>query len=95
MRPLQQCCQHRIDHRLPDGLVIKVGTKRGVIACRHLERDEPGATLKDVVEGPPIGERAVLPVALNRATDEPRANLLQLLPGKAELSPGNAGWDRD
>ncbi len=90
-RALQQCCHYRVDHSQPDCLVADQGrNKAGVAACRQLERNEPAAALDDVVECRSIGERAVLPVALSRAIDEPRVDLLQPFPGKAET--GHRLW---
>jgi hypothetical protein len=69
----------RRPHRTSDGYIC-------ILPYTHLERDEPASAPDDVVEGRPIREWAILPVALSRAIDKPRVDLLQPLPGKAEPS---------
>ena len=69
---------------------IKVGTKRASPPVANSSETSPQPPWMMSVECRSIGERAVLPVALSRAIDEPRVDLLQPFPGKAET--GHRLW---
>jgi len=82
---LQKRRHDRIDHRQPNGLVADQGRHEArLAACRRFERDQSAAALNDVVKRRPVGERAVLPVTLRRAVNEPRVDLAQPLPAETE-----------
>jgi len=82
---LQKRRHDRIDHRQPNGLVADQGRHEARLAAGgRFERDQSAAALNDVVKGRPVGERAILPVTMRRAVDQPRVDLAQPLPGEAE-----------
>ena len=82
---LQQRRHHRVDHGQPDRLVADQGRDKPRLAAGRLfQRDKAARALNDVVKSRPVGERAVLAVAMRRAIDQPRVDLAQPFVGKAE-----------
>ena len=84
---LEQCRHYSVDHSQSDRLVTNQGRdKTRFAARRHLKRNKPASSLDDVIKGRPVGERAILAVAVGGAIDQPRVDLAQPFLRKTEPS---------